>query len=162
MFSFSVMIKRYHKTFLCLFVCLEFFVILEHFFTHLETSPLPMKGCKLCSELMAIEQWGFFRVPHLLWHGSSVYNGHLRWPVTLTPIAEQWSCHYLFKRLRSVAVRIRTHYVFPMFMSARRIVNFINEKHVPLPTCSFVYASSAVHIENCTDLSSVVGPACFL
>ena len=28
-------------------------------------------------------------VPHLLWHGASVYNGHLRRPVTLTPIAER-------------------------------------------------------------------------
>ena len=40
---------------------------------------------------MAIEQWGFFSVPHLLWHGSSVYNGHLRGPVTLTYIAERFS-----------------------------------------------------------------------
>ena len=29
----------------------------------------------LHSALMAIEQWGFFIVPHLLWHGASVYNG---------------------------------------------------------------------------------------
>ena len=46
----------------------------------------------LSSALMAIEQWGFFSVLHLLWHGSSaykVYNGHLRRPVTLTPIAER-------------------------------------------------------------------------
>ena len=42
----------------------------------------------LCSAHMAIEQWGFFNVPHLLWYGASVYNGHLRGPVTLTPIAE--------------------------------------------------------------------------
>ena len=27
-------------------------------------------------------------VPHLPWHGASVYNGHLRGPVTLTPVAE--------------------------------------------------------------------------
>ena len=43
----------------------------------------------LCSALMAIVQWGFFSVPHLLWHGASVYNGHLRWPMILTPIAER-------------------------------------------------------------------------
>ena len=36
----------------------------------------------LCSALMAIEQWGFFSVPHLLWHGASIYDGHLRGPVT--------------------------------------------------------------------------------
>ena len=32
---------------------------------------------------MAKKHWGFFSVPHLLWHGSSVHNGHLREPVTL-------------------------------------------------------------------------------
>ena len=39
--------------------------------------------------LMAIEQWGFFNVPHLLWHGPTVYNVHLRGPVTLTPYPER-------------------------------------------------------------------------
>ena len=43
----------------------------------------------LCSALMAIEQWGFFNVPHLLQHGPTVYNGHHHGPVTLTPIAER-------------------------------------------------------------------------
>ena len=38
---------------------------------------------------MAIEQWEFFNVPHLLGHEASVYNGHLRGPVTLTSIAER-------------------------------------------------------------------------
>ena len=36
-----------------------------------------------------IKQWGFFSVPQLLWHGTFVYNGHLRGPVTLTRIAER-------------------------------------------------------------------------
>ena len=40
----------------------------------------------LISELMAFEQLGFFSAPHLLWHGASVYNGHLQGPVTLTPV----------------------------------------------------------------------------
>ena len=31
----------------------------------------------ICSALVAIEQWGFFRVPHLLWRGAFVYNGYL-------------------------------------------------------------------------------------
>ena len=39
----------------------------------------------LCSALRAIEQWGFFNVPHPLRHWPTVYNGHLRGPVTLTP-----------------------------------------------------------------------------
>ena len=33
---------------------------------------------------MAIEQRGLISVPHLMWHGTSVYNGHLRGPVTRT------------------------------------------------------------------------------
>ena len=43
----------------------------------------------LCSALVAIEQWGFFRVPLLLWHGALFYNGHIQGPVTLTPVAER-------------------------------------------------------------------------
>ena len=43
----------------------------------------------LCSTRTAIEQWGFFSVSHLLWHGTSVYNVHLRGPVTLATIAER-------------------------------------------------------------------------
>ena len=43
----------------------------------------------LCSALMAIEQWGFLNVPHLLRHVPTVYNGHLRGSVTLTPDAER-------------------------------------------------------------------------
>ena len=43
----------------------------------------------LCSVLMAIEQWGSFNVTLLLRHGPTVYNGHLRGTVTLTPDAER-------------------------------------------------------------------------
>ena len=38
---------------------------------------------------MAFEQWGFFSLPHLLWHGVSVNNDHLRGPLRLTPSAER-------------------------------------------------------------------------
>ena len=64
----------------------------------------------LYSALMEIEQWGFFNAPHLLWNGSTLENGNLRWPVTLLPVAEHWvrNCHYLFKRLRSVPIGDRT------------------------------------------------------
>ena len=53
------------------------------FFTPMETSPSLVKGGKFWPILgidMAIEQWGFCSVPHLLWHGVSVYNGHLPGP----------------------------------------------------------------------------------
>ena len=44
---------------------------------------------ELCSALMAIKLWGFLSVPHLQWHGASVYNGYLGGPATLTPIVER-------------------------------------------------------------------------
>ena len=58
---------------------------------HMETSPLPVKGCTFWPMLGAygLGQWGFFSVPVQLWHGASVYNGHLRVSVTLIPIAER-------------------------------------------------------------------------
>ena len=60
-------------------------------FTHLETPPLPemVENFYLSSANMAIEHWGFLILPHLLWHGTSIYNGLFREPVTLTPIAER-------------------------------------------------------------------------
>ena len=42
----------------------------------------------LCSALMVIEQWGFFSVPHQLWHGASICNSHFRGPETLAHVAE--------------------------------------------------------------------------
>ena len=38
---------------------------------------------------MAIGQLVFISVPALMWHGASVYNGHLQGPVKLTLIAER-------------------------------------------------------------------------
>ena len=67
-----------------------FYVPYENFFTHMEAPPFPVKDFKFwpISAHMVIEQWGFFSVPQLLWHGASVYNDHLRELVTLTPVAE--------------------------------------------------------------------------
>ena len=75
-----------------LFVCLVWFLFVWSFSSNQNFSLIWRRHhCRwraanidLCSALMAIEQWGFFSVPHLLWHGASVYNGHLRRPVTLT------------------------------------------------------------------------------
>ena len=62
-------------------------------FHSFEDVTIPGEGLQIltyiCSASMAIEHWGFLIVPHLLWHGASVYNGHLRGPVILTPIAER-------------------------------------------------------------------------
>ena len=64
----------------------------------------------LWSAPMATEQWGFFSVPHLLWHGASLYKGHQRGPVTLTPNAESLTVELSLTVLKdlSVAVGIRT------------------------------------------------------
>ena len=73
----------------------------QEFFTHLETSSLPVKGCKFDLRVMAIEQWVFFSVTLLFLHATSVYNGHFRVPVTLT------STYCLFPLLRSVEAGFR-------------------------------------------------------
>ena len=75
----------------CLFVCLGIIVPLENLSLIQRRHHCWWKAANfdLYSVAMDIEQWGFFSVPHLLWHGLSVYNGHFRWPVTLTPIAER-------------------------------------------------------------------------
>ena len=74
-----------------MFVCLGFIVPLENISLLWICHHCRWRAANfyLCSALMAIEQWGFLSVPNLLWHGVSVYNGHLRGPVTLTPIAER-------------------------------------------------------------------------
>ena len=68
-----------------LFVCLWFFVPLENFSLiwsrHHNLSRAP--NFYIYSALMAIEQWGFPNMWHLLY--VTVYNGHLRGPVTLMP-----------------------------------------------------------------------------
>ena len=77
--------------FFFLFVYLEFIVPLKIFHSYGDVT-IAGEGLQifyLCSALMAIEQWGFFNVPHLLWHWHTLYNGHLRGPVTLTPVAER-------------------------------------------------------------------------
>ena len=53
---------------------------------------------ELCSALMAVKQWGFFSVSHLLWHGT---YGHLRGPVKSTLLSDvwQWNCHYMAELL---------------------------------------------------------------
>ena len=67
--------------FVCL-ICLGFYGPLENFWLTWRRHHYRWRASNvgLCSSLMAIEQWGFFSVSHLLWHGSFVYNDHLRGP----------------------------------------------------------------------------------
>ena len=88
----SVSILAWIWLFVSLFVCLGFIVLFENF-TLIWRRPhyrWKVANFDLSSALIAIEQLGFLNsVPHLLWHGASVYNGHLRGPVTLIPVAER-------------------------------------------------------------------------
>ena len=91
--SYYLVITRKDLVF-CLFVCLfGVYRPTRKFFTQMDTSHRRWCAANfdLCSALMAIEQWGFFNVPHLLRHGPALYNGHLRGPVTLTPVAERFA-----------------------------------------------------------------------
>ena len=70
------------------FVCLfEVFVVpFENFSLKRRRHHYRWRAVNLA--LVATEQWGFFSVPYLLWHGTSVCNGNLWGPVTLTPFAK--------------------------------------------------------------------------
>ena len=78
------------RLFVCLLFCFGYFVSFKNCsltWRHYN-SRWRATNFDLYSAIMAIKQWGFFSVPHLLWHRTSVYKGHLRGPVTLTPKAE--------------------------------------------------------------------------
>ena len=78
---------KYFSSCTLIVICLLFVVYcpLENF-PHMETLLLPVKGCKFWPML---DTHGHWAVRVLLWHGSFVYNGHLRGPVTFTIIAER-------------------------------------------------------------------------
>ena len=65
---------------------------------------MTIKGYKIYSALMAFEQWEFFNVSHLLWPVLTLYNSHLRGPVT-------HSCWRAFI-IRAVTICLTT-YVWP-------------------------------------------------
>ena len=48
-------------------------------------------GCKFWTLFGTNGQWGIFNLPHVLWHGASVTDGHLRGSVTLTAVAKRLS-----------------------------------------------------------------------
>ena len=96
------------RTYICLFlfVSFGFFFPLENFSLiwsrHDHHYRWRAANFDLWSAFMAIEQRGFFSVPHLLWNGASVYNGHLRgppWHSLLLLSGWQWNCPYLFYNL---------------------------------------------------------------
>ena len=78
------------EAYVCLFVCFFLFVCLSsHSKIFLTYGDVTITGEGLRILTVAVAQWGFFSVSHLLWHGASVYNGHLQVPLTLITIAER-------------------------------------------------------------------------
>ena len=75
-----------HAWFVCLFWVYH---PTREFFTHMQTSPLPLKGCKFWP------WWPLSSEGSLAWHGESVYNGNIRGPVTVTPTAERLAVELL-------------------------------------------------------------------
>ena len=88
--SIPFLSEKAKKLIYFLFVCLGFFVLLENFSLIWRGHHWRWRSANfdLCLALMAIEHWGSLNVPHLLWHVPTLYNSHLRWPVTITPVAE--------------------------------------------------------------------------
>ena len=92
--------------FVCFFVCLLLvfclFVCLSHsrIFHPFETSPLPVKAFPFWPLLGTHGHWAVrvLNVPHVLGHGATLYDGHLRGPLKpyLLSSVWHWSCHYLF------------------------------------------------------------------
>lgn len=50
------------------------------------------------SALMAIKQWGFFNVPHIIWHETTLIMvmSEDPWHSHMLPCVWQWSCHCPF------------------------------------------------------------------
>ena len=76
----SYMDHTFKSIIVCLFICLGYFVPLENFsyIWRLHHCRWRAANFDLCPALMVIEQWEFFSVPHLLWHGASICNDYLR------------------------------------------------------------------------------------
>ena len=73
------MVNQTH--FLCLFF--RFYSRIFHLFGDIT---IASEGLQILT--YARHLWPFFSVPHILWHGQFVFNGHLPGPVTLTHNAE--------------------------------------------------------------------------
>ena len=107
----------YNRMFVCLFVCLHGdFPPTWEFFTNIEMSSLSVKCCTFWLMLGIYGHWALssdcFLVCHtycVTAHGPFIIViSDDSWHSHLLPSIWQWSWHYLFKRLRSVAAGIWT------------------------------------------------------
>ena len=94
--------KQEHYVVDVFLACLEFFVPLENFSLIWGRHHFRWRVANfdLCSALMAIEKWWFFRVPHCTFcdtgHPFIVVISEDPWHSHLMLNFLQWSCHYLF------------------------------------------------------------------
>ena len=85
-------VYAYIMFFVCLFVCLFVCCGISSHSRIVHSYVYVIFAGEVLQTLMtfARHSWPlrwFFSMPHLLWHGAYVYDGHLRRLVTLTPIA---------------------------------------------------------------------------
>ena len=73
---------------MCFCCCCFFRLIQSRIFHSYGDITITNEVCK-CSPINDTHGHGEVSVPHLLWHGAFVYNGHLRGPVTLIPTDER-------------------------------------------------------------------------
>ena len=83
--------------FVCLFVCFTSHSKIFHSFGDVTIVCWKAANFDLCSALMAIEQWGFFSLLHLLWseHPFKIDISEDPWHSHLLPSVWQCSSHYL-------------------------------------------------------------------
>ena len=91
----------------------------------------------LCSAFLVIEQWGFLYATHLLWHEPTLFNCHLRGPVTHTPVAERLAVELSLPVFKTQVCRYRGS--SPDIQHARRTLHLYataavnNSKYVTTP-----------------------------
>ena len=103
-------------------VCFGDFRPTREFFNH----TIIGEGLKILTCLGTHGNWvaRVLSVPHPLWQGASVYSGHLRGPVTLSPIAERLAGELSLpvSTTRSVAAGIRTHKLLPTGTASESLI----------------------------------------
>ena len=109
---FKVILLKKSVTYLSNYlICLGFYFPLENFSLIWRSHHYRRRATNpdIYSKFMAIEEWGFFNVPCLLWHGPALYDGHLRGPMTLKPVAEL--SQPVLRTYRSILTGDRPYYV---------------------------------------------------
>ena len=84
--------------FVCLFVCVLVVSFRSRIFHWYGDVTIMIANFDICLTLMAIEQWGFFSVSHLLWPGDPfiMVISEDAWHSHLLPSVSQWICFYDF------------------------------------------------------------------